>query len=246
MAVLALTWGLIAASAVFIGAALGWLTRPSARVLAGLMAFGSGVLLSVVAYEIVNDAYEDGGLGATMAGYVIGAVLFTAGLFWLDRAGARHRKRSNMAVGAGRQAGGVVALATMLDALPESLIIGVNFYNGEMVALATVAAVFLSNIPESLSATTRMRLAGHGAGYVVGVWVGVAIVGALATFGGFLLLRDLSAGEVAFVQAIGGGALLVFVVDTMIPEAFAETHELAGLIAALGFLAGFALALGLG
>lgn len=246
MAMLALIWGAIAASAVFVGAALGWFTRPSPRILAGLMAFGSGILLSLVAFEIVDDAFEDGGLMATAAGYLVGALLFTAGLFWLDRAGARNRKRSSLAVGTGNEPGGVVALATVLDSIPESIIIGLNFYNGEAVALATVAAVFLANVPESLSATTRMRRVGHGAAYVFTVWAAVAVAGGLATMSGYLLLHDLTPGGVAMVQAIAGGALLVFIVDTMIPEAFAETHEAAGLIAALGFLVGFVLTVGLG
>lgn len=246
MAMLALIWGAIAASSVFVGAALGWFARPSPRAIAGLMAFGSGILLSLVAFEIVDDAFDDGGLMATAAGYLAGAVLFTVGLLWLDRAGARHRKRSTPAVGAGREAGGVVALATILDSIPESIIIGLNFYNGEALALATVVAVFLANVPESLSATTRMRLVGHGAAYVSAVWAAVAVAGGLATMAGYLLLHDLSPAGVAVVQAVAGGALLVFIVDTMIPEAFAETHEAAGLIAALGFLAGSALTVGLG
>lgn len=139
MATLALLWGLIAASSVFIGAALGWFARPSPRTLAGLMAFGSGILFSVAAFEIVSDAFEDGGLWPTTFGYVIGAILFTVGLLWLDRAGARHRNRSTMAVGKGREAAGVVALATVLDSVPESLIIGVNFFNGRIVRIRAVS-----------------------------------------------------------------------------------------------------------
>jgi ZIP family zinc transporter len=245
MIVLPLLWGLIAASAVFIGAAIGWFARPPQRVVAGLMAFGSGILLSLVAYEIVRDAFDDGGLAPTVAGYAIGAVLFTFGLMWLNRAGARHRKRSTIPPYAS-DVSGVVALATILDSVPESLIIGFNFYNGEAVALATVATVFLSNIPEGISSTTRMRIAGRSFGFVVGLWSVVAVTGALSTLAGYLLLNTASDQSVALMQAVGGGALLVLVIDTMIPEAFSETHEAAGLIAAAGFLAGFVLAVGLG
>jgi ZIP family zinc transporter len=245
MVFLALAWGLIAASAVFIGAAIGWLARPSSRTLAALMAFGSGILLSVVAYEIVHDAFDDGGLAPTVAGYIIGALLFTFGLLWLNRSGARHRKRSTIPPHA-RDAGGVVALATVLDSVPESLIIGFNFHNGEAVALATVAAVFLSNIPEGVSSTMRMRIAGRGLAYVVGLWIAVAVTGAGATLAGYMLLTAASDESVALMQAIGGGALLVLIIDTMIPEAFAETHEAAGLITASGFITGFVLAVGLG
>lgn len=246
MAILALTWGLIAASATFIGAAFGWFARLPPRALAILMAFGSGILLSIVAFEIVHDAFEDGGLIPTAIGYAIGAALFTLGLLWLDRAGARHRKRSSMTVGSGPLTVGVVAMATVLDSIPESVIIGLNFFNGESVALATVAAVFLSNIPESASSTTRMRLAGYRGYHVILIWLAVAVSGALATLAGYLMLNGVSREGAALIQAMAGGALLVLIVDTMIPEAFSETREAAGLIAALGFLTGFVLAVGLG
>ena len=247
MAILALIWGLIAASATFIGAAAGWFLRLKPRTLAVLMAFGSGILLSVVAFEIVHDAFEDGGLLPTSVGYAIGATLFTLGLLWLNRAGARHRKRSNITAGMGSgRAVGIVALATVLDSIPESVIIGLNFFNGERVALATAAAVFLSNIPESTSSTTRMRLAGYSGYHVVLIWLAVAVAGGLATLAGYLMLHGMSRESAALTQAIAGGALLVLIVDAMIPEAFSETHEAAGLIAAAGFLTGFVLAVGLG
>lgn len=241
MATLALVWGLLAASSTLIGAAIGWFGRLSPRSLAVLMAFGSGILLSIVSFEIVHDAYDDGGLFPTAAGYIAGAVLFTVGLLSLDRAGARHRKRSDISIGSRVRAVGIVALATMLDSIPESLIIGLNFFNGDQVALATVVAVFLSNIPESASSTTRMRLSGYLGLHVVLIWLAVIGTGALAALGGYLLLYDLSLQTAAMTQAVAGGALLVFVVDAMIPEAFSETREAAGLIAALGFLTGFVL-----
>jgi ZIP family zinc transporter len=246
MAILALVWGALAASATFVGAAIGWFGHLPQRTLAILMAFGSGILLSVVAFEIVDDAYDDGGLLATAGGYAIGAALFTLGLFRLNRAGARHRKRATYAIGAGPAAIGIVALATVLDSIPESLIIGLNFFNGEGVALASVAAVYLSNIPESVSATTRMRRAGYRAIHVVLIWGSVAVAGGVATMLGYVLLGGMSPAGVAMTQAIAGGALLVFIVDAMIPEAFAETHEAAGLITAAGFLTGFVLAVVIG
>lgn len=241
MALLALAWGLLAASAVFVGAAIGWYARLPQHTLALMMAFGSGILLSVVAYEIVDDAYADGGLVATAAGYAIGAVAFTLGLLWLNRAGARDRKRAVIATGTLPSATAVVALATILDSVPESLIIGFNFYNGEGIAFATVAAVFLSNIPEGVTSTTRMRNAGRSLTYVVVLWSTVAAAGALATAAGYLLMEGAPREVIALMQAIGGGALLVLVVDTMIPEVFSETHDATGLVTAAGFLTGFVL-----
>jgi ZIP family zinc transporter len=245
MLFLALIWGLIAGSAVVVGALLGWLTDLPPRTVAASMAFGSGVLIAVAAFEILIDAHRTAGLLFAGGGFLIGAAGFTTGLMRLDRAGARHRKRPTMDIGGGREAAGVVALATVIDTLPESVIIGLNFSNGKMLALGTVAAVFLSNIPESLSATMRMRRAGHRPFYAVAVWGLVILVTSAATVVGYVVFRDLPPEGIAVTQAIAAGGLVVLVSDTMIPEAFSETHEFAGLVTALGFLAGFALAFGL-
>jgi len=246
MALIALSWGLIAGSALFLGGFIGWFTKPVPRVIAALMAFASGILLSVVAFEILDEAFGTGGFGPVAVGFVGGAVLFTAGLFHLDRAGARHRKRSHFAINPGRNTAAIVALATVIDTIPESLIIGLNFFDGEHLALATVFAVFLANVPESLSSTIRMRATGHGPVYVFGLWALVAAASALASLAGYLLLGELPDRGVAVVQAIAGGGLLVFIADNMIPEAFAETHEAAGLITALGLITGFGLSMLLG
>ena len=138
----------------------------------------------------------------------------------------------------------MVALGTLLDGIPEALIIGLNFYVGEGLGIATVIAVFLSNVPESINSTTRMKGVGHSPRYVLGVWTGVAVVTGLASLAGYLLLGDVRPEGVSIIRGIAGGAFLVFIVDTMIPEGFAEDRNAAGLITALGFLIGFGLSHG--
>lgn len=246
MALAAAGWGLIAGLAVLLGALAAWFLRPSPRVIAGFMALASGILLSVAAFELLDEAFARGGFWPAAAGYAAGALLFGVGLLALDRSGARHRKRSRHALEVGRDASGVVALATVLDSVPEALIIGMNFHAGERLGIATVAAVFLANMPESLSSSTRMKAQGHGPAYVFGVWFAVAIVTGLASLAGYSLLGDLRPEGVSVIQAVAGGAFLVFIVDVMVPESVAEDREAAGIIAAFGFLVGFGLSRGLG
>jgi len=246
LALSALAWGLVAGSAAFLGALIAWFVRPSPRVIAAAMAFAAGILLSVAAFELLDEAFAHGGFIPAAIGFIAGAGLFGGGLFSLDRAGGRHRKRRGFDAATARNAGGIVALATVLDGIPEALIIGLNFYAGAGLGIATVIAVFLSNVPEALNQTTRMQAAGHGPRYIVGVWTAVTGVSGLAALFGFQLLGDLRPEGVSIIQGIAGGAFLVFIVDTMIPEAFAETRDAAGLIAAFGFLVGFTLSHGLG
>jgi len=246
LALSALVWGLVAGSAAFLGALVAWFLRPPLRLIAAAMAFASGILLSVAAFELLDEAFAKSGFVPAAIGFVVGAGLFGAGLFYLDRAGAGHRKRPTLVGTPASGGGGIVALTTVLDGIPEAVIIGVNFYTGTGLGIATVVAVFLSNVPEGIASTTRMKAAGHGAGHIFGVWTLVAVATGLAALAGFLLLGDLSPEGVSIVQGLAGGACLVFIVDAMIPEAFAEDHNAAGLITALGFLIGFALSHGLG
>jgi ZIP family zinc transporter len=239
MTLLPLIWGLIAGSAVFLGALIAVL-GPGRRVIAAAMAFASGVLLSVAAFDLLEEAFEGGGLLPAALGYLAGAALFSLGLAALRRAGYDRGRRPAVALVPARQAAGVVALGTVLDGIPEALMIGLAFYEGEGLALATVIAVFLSNMPEAASATTRMRDAGRSPAYIVAVWAAVAVTTGLAALAGHLLLRDFSPEGVAAIQALAGGAFIVFIADAIIPEAFVEEADLTGAVVAIGFLVGFA------
>ena len=246
MATEVVIWSVAASSFLIIGALVGWWARLPHRVIASLLAFGGGILISVSAFELLDEAHSAAGLVPVIVGFVAGAMLFAFGLRSLDRAGARWRKRtpSSVPVTSAAPAGGVVALATALDGIPESLIIGLNFSQGKALGFATVIAVLLSNFPEGVASTARMKMEGRNLSYAIGVWVGVALVSGICAWLGYHTLADLPKDWVAFTEAFAAGALFVYVADHMIPDAFAETPEAAGLMTARGFLLGFALAEG--
>jgi len=87
-------WGLLAGGALVIGAGVAWLVRVPQRVVAAVMAFGAGVLISALAFELVGDALHDGGIGPTAIGFLIGALAYLVANVLLARYGAQHRKRS--------------------------------------------------------------------------------------------------------------------------------------------------------
>lgn len=237
-------WGALAGSALLLGAALGYGLRIPVRVVAAVMAFGSGVLISALAFELVDEAYANGGLLATARGFAAGALLFTLLNAVLARRGARHRKRSGDLQADERRVadgGAAIALGALIDGIPESIVIGLSLLEGGVVSSVVVVAVFLSNVPEGLSSAAGMRKAGRSAAYVFGVWGGIALASGVAAALGLLVFGDLSAQSIAAITAVAGGGILAMLVDTMIPEAFEEAHDLAGLVTAAGFLAAFAL-----
>lgn len=237
-------WGLVAGGALVVGALIAWFIRVPQRLIAGVMAFGAGVLISALAFELMDEAYRKGGFDSTAAGFVGGATVYTLANWILARYGAKHRKRSQ-----GQQpsesedsgSGMAIAVGALLDGIPESIVIGLSMLQGGAVSTVAVAAIFLSNIPEGLSSAAGMRRAGRSAAYVFGVWGAIALASGVAAWVGFAVFRDFSQEIVAGTTALAAGAILSMVADTMVPEAFEKTHNATGLITVIGFLAAFML-----
>lgn len=237
-------WGLLAGGALLVGAGIGFFVRVPQRLVAGIMAFGSGVLISALSFELMDEAFNRGGLDSTALGFLAGALVYTSANWALSRYGAKHRKRSGDQQASEKEQSGSglsIALGALLDGIPESIVIGLSLLQGGAVSLVAVAAIFLSNLPEGLSSAVGMKKAGRHAGYIFGVWGGIALASGLASIAGYVLFAGSSPDIVAATTAIAAGAILAMLIDTMIPEAFEETHNFAGLITVVGFLAAFAL-----
>ncbi|MET8041470.1 ZIP family zinc transporter [Micromonospora sp. NPDC005215] len=237
-------WGLLAGSALLLGAAAGWFARVPQRLIASIMAFGAGVLLSAVSFELIAEAHDQGGLLPTAIGAGGGAVAYTLANLALARHGARHRKRSgDQQPSEGEQpgSGSAIAVGALLDGIPESVVIGASLLSGGAVSLVTVAAVFLSNIPEGLSSAAGMRQAGRSRRYVFLLWIGIALISGVAALVGNTVLGGAPPEVLAGITALAAGAILAMITDTMVPEAFENAHLLVGLITVAGFLTAFAL-----
>ncbi len=236
--------GLLAGGALLLGSLIAWFVAVPAGLVAAVMAFGSGVLISALSFELVEEAVAQGGLAPTAWGFLAGSVVYVALNVLLARHGARHRKRSgDRQPSEAEQPGSGLAIVvgSLIDGIPESIAIGVSLLHGGRVSVATVVAIFLSNLPEGLSSSAGMKAAGRSARYVFGVWTAVALVSGLAALLGYAVFSHMDATIVAATTAVAAGGILAMLADTMIPEAFAEAGGYLGLITVIGFLAAFLL-----
>lgn len=240
-------WGLLAGCALLIGAGVAWFVKVPAMVSYTVMAFGAGVLISALAFDLVDVAERGGGLAPTLLGFLAGAVVYVAGNIVLARRGARHRKRSGDQQPSEEEqqgSGTAIALGALLDGIPESIVLGVSLLGGHGVGVPVLAAIFVSNLPEGLSSTAGMKRSGRTGGFVFGVWGSIAVAAGVAGALGCLLLDGAAPETVAAITAVAAGAILAMIADTMIPEAFERTHALTGLIATVGFILAFAISRG--
>jgi ZIP family zinc transporter len=239
-------WGLVSSSALLLGAAVGWFIPLGRRVVAAIMAFGAGVLISALSFELMDEAWDKSGFMPVAAGFLGGALIYTAANKLLAALGAKHRKRASLEQREldkqkNPDNGSMLAVGALLDGIPESIVIGVSLLRGGAVGIVAVIAVFISNIPEGLSSSAGMKAEGRSITFVFAVWAAIAAIAGLASWFGYVAFDGVDPGVVSAVQATAAGAILTMVVDTMVPEAFEGTHDYAGIIAVSGFLAAFAL-----
>ena len=229
---------MVTGSALIIGALIGLYFNLPQRLVAGIMAFGSGVLISMLTFNLLVDAYDKAGIYPVMTGFLSGAIAFSLGDITLSRYSARHRKRSTGQLPseeAVKGSGLAIALGSLMDGIPEAIVIGISLLAGGGVSTIIVIGIFLSNFPEGLSSSAGMRLSGRSKAYVLGVWGTIAALTAIAAIVGCIAFEHLPGPMIAGSLSFAAGALLAMVADTMIPEAFEKMHDFTGLIVVAGF-----------
>jgi ZIP family zinc transporter len=226
-------WGMVGASALALGCALSLRFRFSNRVIGLVMAFASGVLISAVAYELVSEAIENYHPGGAAVGLFAGALVFFAGDLLITEKTNRVRPRLKGDSVDGQDAMPIV-LGTVLDSIPESIVLGLTLLQGQ-VAVTILVAIWLANLPEALSATNGLRRVGWQPSRLFLLWGVIILASAVAAALGYGIFDGASNATVAFVLAFAGGAILTMLADSMMPDAFEDSGPMVGLVTTFGF-----------
>jgi zinc transporter, ZIP family len=230
----AFLWGILATSSLILGGLVASRFSLGKRTLGIIMAFGSGTLISAVSYELIFEAVRSAkGSGFPALGFFAGAFTFYFSEMLIDKLGARNHQQ----IEASDQSGLVIpmVLGIILDGVPESIVIGLGILEGGTVSLAMLVAVFISNLPEAIAGTTGMKAGGWKKTRIILLWFIIAVVCAFATVAGYALFSGVPEKWLSFIQAFAGGAILLMLANSMIPESYEHGGKLAGIFTVLGF-----------
>jgi len=235
----ALAWGAVSSVGLLVGATAGSFSRLRHQAIAMGMSVGAGLLLAGVSLKVAADAIRIAGPVAAALSLLLGAAVYSAGNALLARYGAAHRKRCGECVQQPVESqqpgsGVAIALGNALDAVPGAMVLGVALRD-RVAPLALVFAFSVASLPEALSSTAGMRVAGRSYTYICLVWSAIAVGAAVAIAAGYVGFGLLSEAWPPRLQAFGAGALLAMTAETMIPEAFHNSPCFSGLLAAFGF-----------
>ena len=248
-----LLFGAVASSALVLGALVGGRVRIPGRLLAAMLAFASGALITALAFELFEDSYEHGGLWRSAVGLAVGAVVFTFISQWLDRkasGGVEEDGSEKLDVDASASdsapspattsgAAGLALLAAVtLDGVPENVALGVSLGEGSG-GIALLAAIFVSNFPEALVGSASMQEQGRSQTFILGTWSACAALLTLAVVVGAGPLSSADPSTLSWPLSFAAGAVLASLADTLMPEAYDRGGPTVALSTAAGFILSF-------
>jgi ZIP family zinc transporter len=235
----ALGWGALAASSLVFGALLTFVRAWPSRQVGVVLAFGAGALISAIGFELAGEGIRVGSVEATAVGLGAGALTY----YGLDGLIASRMSTGRGRAGRARGAdpGTALALGAFLDGIPEQLVLGIGLAAGEGIGVGLLVAIFVSNLPEAIGSASEMSVAGTPRSKILRIWVSVAAICALASVAGYAI-ADAASGDLrAGIDGFAAGALLVMLIDSMIPDATRQSGRPAGLVTTLGFAVATAL-----
>lgn len=226
--------GLLATSSLVIGGIIASRFSLSKRTIGIILGFGAGTLISAISYELIFEAVQIARrTGYPAYGFFAGAFTFFFADFLIGKMGSGKTKTANESKSTALIV--PMVLAIILDGIPESIVLGLGMFETGSVSLAMLVAVFVSNLPEAIAGSAGMKSSGWSKKKIILLWLFIAFVCAVSTIAGFSLFTQTSDNWLAFIMAFAGGAILMMLANSMIPEAYEHGGKLAGVFTVLGF-----------
>ncbi|MEI6498850.1 MAG: ZIP family metal transporter [bacterium] len=237
----AIIFGVLGGFSLVIGAFFGIRFNFKQKVIAGFMAFGSGVLICALTTGLMEEAFRYGGFDAAIIGFLAGGLVFVGGDYLLHLAGARKHRHKPLVSSDKDSNGKLITLGAILDGVPESIALGIVLFVGQSGGVLMLAAIFLSNFPEGISSVSGLLKEGFSKKKIYLIWTIVAMISAILTIASYIFLHDLNPNIIGILESFAAGAILAMLADSMMPEAYEEGGFGIGLLTIVGFIIAFVL-----
>ncbi|PFA62104.1 hypothetical protein CN378_21015 [Bacillus sp. AFS015802] len=232
-------WGGAASLSLLIGAFMGIFLHIPKKVVAYIMALGTGLIIGSATFDLLSEAEGKADLLYLISMFLLGALIFTLFEIFISKKGGSERKRSKK--NPHGHSGLAIYVGTIMDAIPESIIIGVSFIESQSMQWVFIIAIFISNLPESLSSSIGLKLDQYSTKKILYLWGSVVILSSLSSMLGYVFLQNAPESTSYIIGAFGAGGLLAMVSSTMMPEAYEEGGPIVGFLSSLGIILSFIL-----
>jgi zinc transporter, ZIP family len=221
------------------GALTGSFLNLKQKTIAAFMAFGAGVLICAITFGLMEEAFRHGGYDAVIVGFLCGGLIFIGGDYFIHRMGGRKHRRGYPKSKTNETSGAAIMLGSVLDGIPESVALGISLFYSQGTGILMLAAIFLSNFPESISSVSGLGKEGFSKNKILSMWFIVGLVMALVTSASYLFISGIGSNTIGILEAFAAGAILAMLADGMIPEAYEEGGFAIAALTILGFITTF-------
>jgi ZIP family zinc transporter len=222
-----------------LGAFVGVYFHLQQKVIAAIMAFGSGVLICALTFGLMEEAFKHGGFDAIIIGFLVGGLLYLVGDWAIHRFGGRKHKRHQHSSAKRSTNGLMIVIGAVLDGIPEAIALGITLFANQTLGLMIMAAIVISNIPESIASIGGLKKEKFSTKSIFTIWISVGIIVALATVFSFIFLHDLNLNTLGMLESLAAGAMLAMLAGSMMPEAYEEGGYVVSILTIAGFLVTF-------
>ena len=218
----ALVVGALAQSSLLLVALLVYVVAVPPAFVGRLAGFGGGALIGAAAFDLVPEAQ------ASLSNLEIGVwLLLGAGVFVLADAIVERRFGESGAMG--------IVVGNINDALPESLIFGIQLGSGLALSVPFIASVWVSNIPQVIPPAADLATSGWSRARQALLWGGVVVAAGVFAAIGFAIASAVDTATGARMAAFTIGGLIAMLTTSLIPFAFEKGGLPTGVWAVVGF-----------
>ena len=226
---------MIVSSAFLIGAILSIFIQYPERIRADLAALSAGIFFSTISFSLIDEALREGSFITMVIGFIIGAVVFSVINRILQRSSNSNTKNKDIV------SSKTVIIGTFLDSFPESIFIGVIIALNLQGLMAAVLALFIGNVTATMEGAKRMVDVSKRKSCILKPWLYIFVIVTIGGPLGWYLEKPLNPEQLSMIISFAAGALMAFITEELIPQAYKRVELHIGLSASFGFIIALAL-----